>query len=49
MDLFSEPYSHLRVLVATIAYGMGVSCKNVTRVIHFDPSSTVEVYAQESR
>lgn len=48
MDMFSEPDSHPRVPVATIAYGMGVNCKNVTRVIHFGPSSTVEAYVQES-
>ena len=48
MDMFSDSDSHLRILVATIAYGMGVNCKNVTRVIHFGPSSTVEAYVQES-
>ena len=48
MDMFSKSDSHLRILVATIAYGMGVNCKNVTRVIHFGPSSTVEAYVQES-
>ena len=48
MDMFPEPDSHLRILVATIAYGMGVNCKNVSRVIHFGPSSAVEAYVQES-
>ncbi len=48
MDMFSVSDSHLRILVVTIAYGMGVNCKNVTRVIHFGPSSTVEAYVQES-
>ena len=31
MDMFSESDFHLRILVATIAYGMGVNSKNVTR------------------
>ena len=48
MHMFSESDSHLRILVATIAYGMGVNSKNVTRVIHFGPSSTVEAYVQKS-
>ena len=46
--MFSQSDSHLRILVATIAYGMGVNCKNVTRVIHFGPSNTVEAYMQEN-
>ena len=48
MKMFSQSDSHLRILVATIAYAMGVNCKNVTRVIHFGPSNTVEAYMQES-
>ena len=48
LDQFSQSESHLRVLIATIAYGMGVNCKNVCRVIHFGPSKSVEAYMQES-
>ena len=38
---------HLRVLISTIAFGMGVNCKQVRRVIHFGPSKSVEMYVQE--
>ena len=38
---------HIRVLVSTIAFGMGVNCKNVRRIVHFGPSKTVEAYVQE--
>ena len=38
---------HLRVLVSTIAFGMGVNCKKVRRIIHFGPSKSVEMYVQE--
>lgn len=38
---------HLRVLISTIAFGMGVNCKKVRRVIHFGPSKSVEMYVQE--
>lgn len=48
MEQFRDSAGHLRVLIATIAYGMGVSCKSVTRVIHFGPSKTIEAYIQES-
>ena len=38
----------LRVVVAIIAFGMGLDCPNVRRVIHWDPSSDVESYIQET-
>ena len=38
----------IRVLICTIAFGMGVNCKGVQRVIHFGPSKSVEAYIQES-
>lgn len=40
--------SHIRVLVCTIAFGMGINCKGVSQIIHFGPSKTVESYVQES-
>ena len=48
MMQFSNSSFHLRVLIATIAYGMGVNCKGVRRVIHFGPSNSVQAYIQES-
>ena len=45
---FSDGNGHLRVSFATIAYGMGVNCKNVRRVIHFGHSKSIESYMQES-
>ena len=38
----------IRVLICTIAFGMGVNCRGVKRVIHFGPSKSVEAYIQES-
>lgn len=43
----SSAGSHLRVLVCTIAVGMGINCKDVNRVVHFGPSKSVESYLQE--
>ena len=37
----------VRVLICTVAFGMGVNCKKVRRVIHFGPSKSVELYVQE--
>ena len=38
---------HIRVLICTVAFGMGVNCKSVRRVVHFGPSKSVELYVQE--
>ncbi len=40
--------SYLRVLICTIAFGMGIDCKNVHHSIHFGPPSTVESLVQET-
>ena len=36
----------IRVLICTIAFGMGVNCKGVQRIIHLGPSKSVEAYIQ---
>ena len=38
----------VRILVATIAFGMGVDCKGVHRTIHFGPSMNLESFVQET-
>ncbi len=38
---------HLRVLICTIAFGMGVDCKYISQVIHFGGSRNIESYLQE--
>ena len=39
--------SPLRIVIATVAFGMGIDCKDVCQVIHFRPSPDVESYVQE--
>uniref|UniRef100_A0A7M5V0T6 DNA 3'-5' helicase n=1 Tax=Clytia hemisphaerica TaxID=252671 RepID=A0A7M5V0T6_9CNID len=39
--------SHLRVIICTSAFGMGVNVKGFNRCIHFGPPSTVESFVQE--
>lgn len=38
---------HIRVIACTVAFGMGVNCRGVHRVIHFGPSKNIECYVQE--
>ena len=44
----SAATNHLRVLIATIAYGMGVNRQGLSRVIHFGPPKSVQADLQES-
>ena len=45
---FQKPTSALRVVIATIAFGMGLDCPNVRRVIHWGPCEDIESYMQET-
>ena len=48
IESLSQETGHIRILISTIAFGMGVDCKSVRRVIHFGPSKNLESYVQES-
>ena len=47
-ESFADPNGHVRILIATIAFGMGVDCQGLNTVFHFGPPSTVEDYFQET-
>ena len=48
LEAMGEPDGSVRVLIATIAYGMGIDCKNVKMAVHYEPSYNLETYLQES-
>ena len=45
---FRNPSSCLRIMIATIAFGMGLDCPNVRRIIHWGLPPDIESYLQES-
>ena len=45
---FRNPTSCLRVVIVTIAFGMGIDCPNVRRVIHWGSPQDIESYMQET-
>lgn len=48
LQVFPKPSGHMRVIVATIAFAMGLDCPNVRHVIHWGPPPNVESYIQET-
>ena len=45
---FTQLDGKLRIIIATVAFGMGMDCPNVRRIIHWGPPSDVESYIQET-
>ena len=45
---FLAPTSTLRILIATSAFGMGVNCKGIRKVINFGAPGDVEDYIQQT-
>lgn len=48
LESFRDPSSTLRLVIATIAFGMGLDCPNVRRIIHWGPPDSIESYLQET-
>ena len=45
---FVQPTHHLRIIIATVAFRMGLDCSNIRRVIHWAPPDDLESYLQET-
>ena len=48
LDVFSRVNGKLRSVIATTAYGMGVYCPDLKRIIHWGSPCTIEEYVQET-
>ena len=47
VELFTKP-SQFRIVIATVAFGMGIDCPDVYHVIHLGPPDDLESYVQET-
>ena len=45
---FCTDTSKLRILIATTAFGLGVDCPDIRRVIHWGPPNDLDAYVQET-
>ncbi|XP_078378366.1 uncharacterized protein LOC144661173 [Oculina patagonica] len=45
---FAKPNGNIRVLISTIAFGMGINCQGVKQNCPYRPSRNIEAYYQES-
>ena len=48
MSSFSDKDGAVRIILGTIAFGMGLDAENVRRIIHWGPSDNLESYIQET-
>ena len=48
IDAFSKEGTHLRIVICTVAFGMGIDCPDVRQIIHWGPSADIESYIQET-
>lgn len=46
LKAFTQPSSPLRVVIATIAFGMGIDTPDIWYVVHWGPPEDVEQYVQ---
>lgn len=47
LEQFTSP-SPLRIVIATVAFGMGIDCPDVRQIIHWGVPQNAEMYIQES-
>ena len=47
INSYSKPNSTIRVLICTVAFGMGMDVPNVRKIVHWLPPEDTETYIQE--
>ena len=46
VQYFSQPDGNLCVVIATVAFGMGLDCPNVKQILHWGPAEDIKAYVQ---
>ena len=46
LKVFTQPSSSLRVVIATIAFGMGIDTPDIRYVVRWGPSQDIQQYVQ---
>ena len=48
LNTFTQTSSHLRLVIATSSFGMGIDCADIRCIIHWSAPADMETYAQET-
>lgn len=48
LESFAKNGGKLRLVIATTAFGMGIDCSDIRRIVHWGMPSTLEEYVQET-
>ena len=48
LELLSSSHPTCRIIISTVALGMGLNCPDISRVIHYGVPTTMEAFYQES-
>ena len=48
IKLFTDLSAHLRIVIATLAFGLGIDCPDVRTVINLGPPEDLDVYIQQT-
>lgn len=48
LSTFSIPNGRLWIVIATVAFGMGIDCPNIRQVVYWSPPANCESYIQET-
>ena len=47
-DSMTDPNGAIKLLIATVAFGMGVDCKKLCQIIHYGPPGDINNFCQET-
>ena len=48
LSAFSDPASPLWIVIATVAFGLGIDYPDIDKVIHYGPPHDMDMYIQET-